>query len=69
MESTSNTVPMAERFVDLRGGATMQNRTIDSLIPMVQRSAGRAAVLRDTRLEIGIDACGEMIARFVATSR
>lgn len=47
----------------------MQNRTIDSLIPMVQRSAGRAAVLRDTRLEIGVDACGEMIARFVATSR
>ncbi len=47
----------------------MQTRTIDSLIPMVQRSAGRAAVLRDTRLEIGVDATGEIIARFVATSR
>ena len=47
----------------------MQNRTIDSLIPMVQRSAGRPAIFRDTRLEIGIDASGEVIARFVAASR
>jgi hypothetical protein len=68
MEATSTTEQTAERFVDLRGG-TMQNRTIDLLIPMVQRSAGRAAVLRDTRLEIGIDARGEVIARFVATTR
>jgi hypothetical protein len=68
MEATSTTAQPAERFVDLRGG-TMQNRTVDLLIPMVQRSACRAAVLRDTRLEIGIDASGEVIARFVATSR
>jgi hypothetical protein len=68
MEATSKSEQTAAGFVDLRAG-TFHDRTIDSLIPMVQRSAGRAAVLRDTRLEIGIDACGEIIARFVATSR
>ncbi len=41
-------------------------RTVDALIPMVLRSAGPTALLREPRLEIAVNATGEIVARFVA---
>ena len=41
------------------------DRTVDHLIPLVQRSAARAALLRDKRLEIQMSDDGTVAARFV----
>ena len=38
---------------------------VDRLIPLVQRSAARAALLRDSRLEIQISEDGKLAARIV----
>ena len=42
------------------------DRTVDHLIPLVQRSASRAALLRDKRLEIQMTEDGTVEARFVS---
>ena len=42
------------------------DRTVDHLIPLVQRSASRAALLRDKRLEIQMSENGTVAARFVS---
>jgi hypothetical protein len=42
------------------------DRTVDRLIPLVQRSAARAAVRRDKRLEIQTTEDGTVVARFVS---
>ena len=42
------------------------DRTVDLLIPLVQRSAARAAVRRDKRLEIQMSDDGVVAARFVS---
>jgi len=54
--------------VDLRASLPFQARVVDSLIPLVQRSAGRAALLRDARLEIAVSAAGEPALRFVGST-
>ncbi|TML18983.1 MAG: hypothetical protein E6G39_02290 [Actinobacteria bacterium] len=41
------------------------DRTVDHLIPLVQRSAARAALLRGKRLEIQMGEDGTVAARFV----
>ena len=41
------------------------DRTVEHLIPLVQRSAARAALLRDKRLEIQMSEDGTFAARFV----
>ena len=41
------------------------DRAVDHLIPLVQRSAARAALLRDKRLEIQMSEDGTFAARFV----
>ena len=45
------------------------DRTVDHLIPLVQRSAARAALLRDKRLEIQMSEDGTVAARFVTTGK
>jgi hypothetical protein len=45
------------------------DRTVDHLIPLVQRSASRAALLRDKRLEIQISEDGTVASRFVLANR
>ena len=45
------------------------DRTVDHLIPLVQRSASRAALLRDKRLEIQMSEDGTVAARFVTTGK
>ena len=45
------------------------DRTVDHLIPLVQRSASRAALLRDKRLEIQISEDGTVASRFVLAHR
>ena len=45
------------------------DRTVDHLIPLVQRSASRAALLRDKRLEIQISEDGTVVSRFVLAHR
>ena len=52
--------------IDLRTAAV---RVVDSLIPVVQRSAGPMAVLRDTRLMVGVTSEGTLIARLVHPAR
>ena len=52
---------------DLKAAVAI-DRTVDLLIPLVQRSAARAALLRDKRLEIQMSEDGTVAARFV-TSR
>jgi hypothetical protein len=42
------------------------DRTVDHLIPVVQRSVARAALLRDKRLEIQMTEDGTVEARFVS---
>jgi hypothetical protein len=42
------------------------DRTVDHLIPLVQRTASRAALLRDKRLEIQTTEDGTVEARFVS---
>lgn len=42
------------------------DRAVDRLIPLVQRSAARAALLRDKRLEIQMSEDGTVEARFVS---
>jgi hypothetical protein len=44
-------------------------RMVDSLIPVVQRSAGPSAVLRDTRLVVGVLADGSLGTRLVSATR
>ena len=51
---------------DIRSAVAI-DRTVDHLIPMVQRSAARAAFLRDKRLEIQMSEDGTVAARFVIT--
>jgi hypothetical protein len=46
--------------------AVVFDRTVDHLIPLVQRSAARAALLRDKRLEIQMGEDGTFATRFVA---
>jgi hypothetical protein len=41
------------------------DRTVDHLIPLVQRSAARAALLRGKRLEIQMGEDGTVAARFI----
>jgi hypothetical protein len=50
---------------DIRAAVAF-DRTVDHLIPLVQRSAARAAVLRDKRLEIQMSEDGSVAARFVS---
>ncbi|HUP71628.1 MAG TPA: hypothetical protein VM282_01135 [Acidimicrobiales bacterium] len=45
------------------------DRTVDHLIPLVQRSAARAALLRDKRLEIQMSEDGTVAARFVTAGK
>ena len=45
------------------------DRTVDHLIPLVQRSAARAALLRDKRLEIQMSEDGTVAARFVTAAK
>lgn len=52
---------------DLKSAVAI-DRTVDLLIPLVQRSAARAALLRDKRLEIQMSEDGTVAARFVAAS-
>jgi hypothetical protein len=49
---------------DLKAAVAI-DRTVDLLIPLVQRSAARAALLRDKRLEIQMSEDGTVAARFV----
>jgi hypothetical protein len=44
-------------------------RTVDLLIPVVQRAAGPSAVLRDTRLVVGVLADGRLGTRLVSAAR
>ena len=53
---------------DLKSAVAI-DRTVDLLIPLVQRSAARAAVLRDKRLEIQMSEDGSVAARFVTANR
>lgn len=53
---------------DLKSAVAI-DRTVDLLIPLVQRSAARAALLRDKRLEIQMSEDGTVAARFVTASR
>jgi hypothetical protein len=53
---------------DLKSAVAI-DRTVDLLIPLVQRSAARAAVLRDKRLEIQMGEDGTVAARFVTANR
>jgi hypothetical protein len=46
--------------------ALTSDRSVDRLIPLVQRSAARAALLRDKRLEIQMTEDGTVVARFVS---
>lgn len=64
MHATDMNQPV--RAIDLR---SMNNRVIDSLIPVVQRAAGPTAVLRDTRLMVGLTAGGTLVARLVPGTR
>lgn len=50
---------------DAKASVTV-DRTVDHLIPLVQRSAARAALLRDKRLEIQTSENGTVAARFVS---
>jgi hypothetical protein len=43
----------------------LSDPAVDRLIPLVQRSAARAALLRDSRLEIQISEYGKLAARVV----
>ncbi|MEO8697364.1 MAG: hypothetical protein ABI658_27930 [Acidimicrobiales bacterium] len=54
--------------IDLKSAVAI-DRTVDLLIPLVQRSAARAAVLRDKRLEIQTSEDGTVAARFVTATR
>ena len=49
---------------DLKSAVAI-DRTVDLLIPLVQRSAARAALLRDKRLEIQMSEDGSFVSRFV----
>jgi hypothetical protein len=51
---------------DLKAAVAI-DRTVDLLIPLVQRSAARAALLRDKRLEIQMSENGTVAARFVTS--
>jgi hypothetical protein len=46
--------------------SVISDRSVDHLIPLVQRSAARAALLRDKRLEIQTTEDGTVVARFVS---
>ena len=50
---------------DLKAAVAI-DRTVDLLIPLVQRSAARAALLRDKRLEIQMSEDGSFVSRFVS---
>jgi hypothetical protein len=52
--------------IDLR---SVRTRVLESLIPVVQRAAGPTALLRDTRLMVGVSAGGTLVARLVPASR
>lgn len=43
--------------------------TVDRLIPMVQRSAARAALLRDRRVEIQLLDDGRVVAHIIDPAR
>ena len=53
---------------DLKSAVAI-DRTVDHLIPLVQRSAARAAVLRGKRLEIQMGEDGTVAARFVTGAK
>jgi hypothetical protein len=46
--------------------ALTADRSVDHLIPLVQRSAARAALRRGKRLEIQMTEDGTVVARFVS---
>jgi hypothetical protein len=62
-----------EPTIDLAGAPDVIDRTrvrwVDSLIPVVQRAAGPSAVLRDTRLVVGVLADGRLATRLVSAGR
>ena len=53
---------------DLKSAVAI-DRTVDHLIPLVQRSAARAAVLRGKRLEIQMGEDGTVAARFITAGK
>jgi hypothetical protein len=65
MTTPDTTVQFPDSWLDLRGAATSPSRVVESLIPMVQRSAGPTALLRESRLELGVSETGELVVHFV----
>jgi len=68
MGAADLTVPSVDQLVDLRTSASSPSHVVDTLIPVVQRSAGRAAPLRDPHLEITVGPTGAVVARFVVSA-
>lgn len=62
------TEPVLDATVDLRTGAIAAARTVDALIPLVQRHATRAALPRVPHLELQVGADGAPVLRFVVLS-
>ncbi len=54
--------------LDLRSSTTAAARTVDTLIPVVQRCAGRAALPRTPHLHLHVGSAGEVALRFVVLS-
>lgn len=54
--------------VDLRSSTIAAARTVDTLIPLVQRGAGRAALPRTPQLHLHVGSDGDVALRFVVLS-
>ena len=64
-DTVTNRTHLDAHPIDLR---TATVRVVESLIPVVQRAAGPTALLRDTRLMVGVSG-GTLVARLVPGTR